>query len=87
MAASGSIAVPEVSGKASGKGSMLLSPEEVADLTGYCYPSKQMTWLCENGYKHEVGGDGKPKLLRTYVYSRLGGMVEQSSPEPKLHLR
>lgn len=66
---------------------MLLSPEEIAELTGYCYPSKQTTWLRENGYIYEVGGDGKPKLLRTYVYSGLGGVVEQSSPEPKLHLQ
>lgn len=68
------------SGKTLVMHTMLLSAEEVTELTDYCYPSKQITWLREHGYTHEVGGDGRPKLLRTYVYSRLDGVVEQSPP-------
>lgn len=67
--------------------SMLLTGEEVADLTGYSQPSAQVRWLMENGIPHMLGGDGKPKVLRSLIVRRLGGAPEATPAmhEPKLH--
>ena len=66
---------------------MFLEPKELHNLTGFKYAAKQIRWLQENGYIYEVGGDGKPKVLRSYVVTRMGGVVEPQSPGPKLHLQ
>jgi hypothetical protein len=65
---------------------MFLTPAEIEDLTGYQMPARQIKWLKANHYPFEVGGDRKPKVLRSFVASRLGGVVEPEIPEPKLHL-
>ncbi|MEW7987913.1 MAG: DUF4224 domain-containing protein [Candidatus Thiodiazotropha sp.] len=65
---------------------MFLTPEEVHDLTGYQTPARQIKWLRANNYPYEVGGDRQPKVLRSLVVTRLGGVVETTTPEPKLHL-
>ncbi|MCU7850135.1 MAG: DUF4224 domain-containing protein [Candidatus Thiodiazotropha sp. (ex Lucinoma kastoroae)] len=65
---------------------MFLNPQEVAELTGYQGPKRQIKWLIANEYPYEVGGDKQPKVLRSLVVSRLGGMVEHAPQEPKLHL-
>ena len=65
---------------------MFLEPEEIEALTGYKTPRRQIKWLQANGYPHEIGGDKLPKVLRSLVVSRLGGVVETQTPEPKLHL-
>ena len=49
----------------------LLSPVEVADLTGATYRSRQTRWLRENGYPFEIGADGKVKVLRAAVDARM----------------
>jgi hypothetical protein len=51
---------------------MFLTKDEVADLTGCKIRDRQMRWLASNGYKYEVGMDGVPKVLRSFVESRLG---------------
>ncbi|MCP4285368.1 MAG: DUF4224 domain-containing protein [Gammaproteobacteria bacterium] len=65
---------------------LFLSPKEVEELTGYTTPSKQSEWLLESKYLHEVGADGKPKVLRAHLMARLGGMVEPVAREPRLRL-
>lgn len=65
---------------------MFLSREDLIELTGFRYAAKQIAWLKENGFLFEVGGDGRPKVLRSYVVSRLGGVVEPEAHEPKLRL-
>ena len=68
--------------------SLLLTADEVADLTGYQKPAAQVRWLLENGLPYLLGGDGKPKVLRSLVVRRLGGEVESGPPvrEPQLRL-
>ncbi|MBI6948756.1 DUF4224 domain-containing protein [Pseudomonas koreensis] len=63
---------------------MFLTPEEVADLTGYKRPAAQIRWLTTERYGFAVGGDGHPKVLRQVVIGRMGGV--QSRKEPELRL-
>ncbi len=67
---------------------MLLTPEEVEDLTGYRKPSAQIRWLDAQQIPYLVGGDGRPKVLRAPLVERLGGFVTQPSTrqEPPLRL-
>lgn len=67
-------------------GGILLKPEEVAELTGYTYPAYQLRWLRDNRWAFEVGGDGRPKVLRSYAIRRLGGDPPEAAPEPELQL-
>lgn len=64
---------------------MFLTQEEVKELTGYTYPSKQIAWLTAEKFGFVVGGDGHPKVLRDVVLSRLGA-VKTSKKEPQLRL-
>ena len=68
--------------------SLLLTPAEVADLTGYVKPSAQTRWLSETGIPFLVGGDGKPKVLRRLVMERLGYKFDGQPVrrEPQLRL-
>ncbi|MDR9865868.1 MULTISPECIES: DUF4224 domain-containing protein [Pseudomonas] len=64
---------------------MLLTRDEVADLTGYERPATQSRWLRENSFPFILGGDGHPKVLRQVVISRLGGQCEtKRTPELRL---
>lgn len=67
---------------------MLLTPQEVADLTGYRKPSAQIRWLDAQQIPYLIGGDGQPKVLRAPLVERLGGSVAQPSTkqEPQLRL-
>ena len=64
---------------------MFMTPQEVADLTGYQKPSAQMRWLTAEKFGFVVGGDGHPKVLRDVVLSRLGA-VRSTRKEPQLML-
>lgn len=64
---------------------MFLTPQEVADLTGYQKPSAQIRWLDGERFGYVIGGDGQPKVLRDVVLSRLGS-VKSSKKEPRLRL-
>lgn len=52
--------------------SLLLTPEEVAELTGYVQPKRQITWLSANGWKFLIGGDGLPKVARSLYEAQYG---------------
>ena len=54
---------------------MILSDKDIADLTGLKRPSAQRRWLLSRGYPHDVGADGRPKVLEDVVRARLGGKV------------
>lgn len=62
---------------------MLLSESRLTELTGYARPSFQIGWLRERGWPFEIGGDGRPKVLKSVAESRLGGKV---SSEPEMVL-
>lgn len=64
---------------------MFLTPEEVADLTGYQKPSAQIRWLRAEQFGFVVGGDGQAKVLREVVLSRLG-QGKTKKAEPRLRL-
>lgn len=65
---------------------MFMTPEEVADLTGRTRASAQIRWLDEHLFGYVVGADGRPKVLREIVLSRLGS-TRQQKKEPRLNLR
>ena len=71
-----------------GNTTMLLTPQELTDLTGYQKPSAQMRWLTAQEIPFLVGGDGRPKVLRDTLTARLGSSLATGSrrPEPQLHL-
>lgn len=64
---------------------MFMTPEEVADLTGYQKPSAQIRWLDAEKFGYVVGGDGQPKVLREVVLSRLGSS-KPNKKGPQLRL-
>lgn len=43
---------------------MILSREEVFELTGYHRPTKQIWWLRRHGIRFMVAADGHPRVLR-----------------------
>lgn len=64
---------------------MLLTPQELAELTGYQKPSAQMRWLTTQRITYLVGGDGRPKVLRALLLARLGGLQPSlGKREPQL---
>jgi hypothetical protein len=64
---------------------MLLTHAELQELTGYRLPAHQIRWLRDHRWAFEVGGDGKPKVLRSHAERRLGG-VDSAPSEPRLRL-
>ncbi len=56
---------------------MFLTVDEIEELTGYLYCSRQIKWLADHGYKFEVSRNGKPKVLKTHVEARLGAQIKQ----------
>lgn len=48
---------------------LLLSREEIYELTDYRRPSKQITWLRKHGVRFMVAADGHPRVLRRELES------------------
>lgn len=55
-------------------GSMFLSAEEIAALTGRTRVGLQCKWLTQRGWLHEVNAAGRPVVLRAYAEQRLSGV-------------
>ncbi|QEY70460.1 DUF4224 domain-containing protein [Pseudomonas denitrificans (nom. rej.)] len=64
---------------------MFMTPEEVADLTGRTRASAQIRWLDEHLLGYVLDANGRPKVLREVVLSRLGSSKQQKK-EPRLRL-
>jgi hypothetical protein len=64
---------------------MFMTQQELDDLTGYTKPSAQIRWLQAERIPYKVGGDDRPKVLRSVVIAVLGDAAPQKH-EPKLHL-
>ncbi|MNF77549.1 hypothetical protein D3C84_596990 [compost metagenome] len=64
---------------------MFMTSDEVADLTGRTRASAQIRWLDEHLFGYVIGADGRPKVLRELVLSRLGS-TQQQKKEPRLRL-
>jgi len=57
---------------------MLLSDEDLLGLTGFVRPSKQIEWLCREGFTFRIGGDGHPKVDRAH-YDKMMGAASGSA--------
>lgn len=60
---------------------LFLSPEELKELTGYVYASRQKSWLKDRGWKFETDNLGRPKVLRAHMENQLGGAGRKASPK------
>lgn len=48
-----------------------LSPATLRSLTGYSQKVKQIEWLCEHHWPHEVDRFGRPRVAQAYYDRRL----------------
>lgn len=51
---------------------MFLDAPQLKKLTGYVLPSRQIKWLEEHGYPHDVNAAGHPVVLVDAVRARHG---------------
>ena len=51
-----------------------LADEELASITGYRRPSKQIDWLSMNGWQYILTGARKPVVGRVYARLKLAGV-------------
>lgn len=51
-------------------GLLFLSSEELKDLTDLKIAKAQIRWLDKNNYPYEISASGKPKVLRSFLFSR-----------------
>ena len=56
---------------------MILTDDELFQLTGFSRPSKQAEWLKANGFNYRLGADGHPKVLRAHVCKMMGADVQE----------
>lgn len=66
-----------------------LTGAELADLTDFKQAGRQLRWLRDHGWAHEVGATGRPKVARSYFNMRMGGTfmptgsaTERVGPDP-----
>lgn len=58
---------------------MLLTADDLAELTGYRSPQGQRRWLDDRGWRYEVARDGSPRVARAYFLMRMGLPVTDST--------
>lgn len=58
---------------------LLLTADELAELTGYVRPFDQRKWLTENDIVHRVRADGRPVVSRAHVEQRLGVAADSAA--------
>lgn len=59
---------------------MFLTDQELKELTGYAFRSRQILWLRKNNWKFEVTAQLKPKVAKSYFEMRLGfGVLNQDT--------
>lgn len=54
--------------------SEFLTPEELAELSGYSHPARQREWLDANGWKYVLNGSRRPIVGRHFARLRLAGV-------------
>jgi len=50
---------------------MILTPEQLAELTDKKRPKDQIAWLTEHGYRFEISAIGRPKVLLKEVERKM----------------
>lgn len=58
---------------------MFLTNDELRELTGYVYRSKQILWLKKNNWKFELTAQLRPRVARSYFEVRLGAAASISA--------
>ncbi|AJO79121.1 DUF4224 domain-containing protein [Pseudomonas sp. MRSN 12121] len=51
-----------------------LADEELAAITGYHKPTKQIAWLANNGWQYALTGARRPVVGRVYARLKLAGL-------------
>jgi hypothetical protein len=51
---------------------MFLSLDEIKELTGFSYRSKQIEWLIKRGWKFEINGRKEPKVAKAFFEMKMG---------------
>ncbi|TDR46301.1 uncharacterized protein DUF4224 [Pseudomonas brenneri] len=51
-----------------------LAEEELAAITGYMIPSRQIEWLNKNGWKYVLTRSRRPVVGRVYARMKLAGV-------------
>lgn len=62
--------------------SLFLSDAELHELTGFRRKLRQIQWLKDHGYRFEVNGKGRARVLRSAVLGRLNHRPAPQKPEP-----
>jgi len=64
---------------------MFLTTDQLAELTGFIRPSKQIEWLRREGFEFRIAADGHPRVLRDHVFRLMGvsdiATKRKSSPD------
>lgn len=56
---------------------LLLTPDELEQITGRKLPKRQVEWLRSKHWQFEVNARGAPVVARTYAEARLSGISAQ----------
>jgi hypothetical protein len=64
---------------------MFLTADELRELTGAARLQGQVAWLKGHRYPFELDAKGRPKVLRAFVQTKLGGTAANDT-SPKLRL-
>ncbi|QWE81228.1 DUF4224 domain-containing protein [Pseudomonas donghuensis] len=59
--------------------SEILADEEIAAITGYLTPSRQIEWLNRNGWQHVLTAASRPVVGRVYARLKLAGIKPSAS--------
>ncbi|WP_095162663.1 DUF4224 domain-containing protein [Pseudomonas sp. Irchel 3F5] len=59
--------------------SEILADEEIAAITGYLLPSRQIEWLIQNGWQHVLTAARRPVVGRVYARLKLAGIKPSAS--------
>lgn len=64
---------------------MILTRDELRDLSGYSQRTRQKRWLAENGIPFLTGADGFPRVSRQTIEERLGVKAQRKQAEPNIN--
>jgi len=67
------------------RSNVLLTGDELINLSGYRRPARQAQWLTENGIYYKRRGDGSLVILRKHLEEQMGcgsQTLDRPTPEP-----
>ena len=65
---------------------LLLSANEMRELTGYLRAHDQVKWLRQRGWVFDQDARGAPKVAREHFLRQMGGVESKPSRRPQLRL-